>query len=365
MFESAEDGPPLRCELIAVKPRLDFGFRFHAGFIVSVPLKQYGGSGRRWSVLTKVTPDDGESAPVYLGSTVVVPDGPEAPKAHLEIAGSFLLGEGRYRIEWLMLDRAGRACRKHWTAEAKLTRAERDVSPRIPPNAVWSLASPRWYSAGSAPDETRRFRFTVLVHAAPLFPRRTQMRGFDRELLLASVASLVERLPASSVRVVAFNLEQQKTLFAEDRFRPESLEQLSRSLDALQLGTVEYGVLKNKGGHLGLLSNLANEELTAKEPPDAVIFMGPAARFGDKFPRDALTRGGDITPQFFYLQHRPYFGRGQDLPDSIQSLIGRLNGKTFTIHTPGEFARAVNQLTSALGGVRGSIKTPPVAIRTD
>ena len=38
-------------------------------------------------------------------------------------------------------------------------------------------------------------RPTVLLHAAPTFPRRTRLSVRDREMLTAALASLLERLP--------------------------------------------------------------------------------------------------------------------------------------------------------------------------
>ena len=66
-----------------------------------------------------------------------------------------------------------------------------------------------------------------------------------------------------------------------------------------------------------MLAELVNKELQAKEPSDAVIFLDPTARYFDKVPEfDLSTR----APRFFYLQFKPFYGRGNDF-DSIEFAV--------------------------------------------
>ena len=174
------------------------------------------------------------------------------------------------------------------------------------------------------------------------------MRAFDREMMLGSLAALLEGLPAESVRLVVFNLDQQKTLFTRDHFRSEQLGQVAQSLNQLQLGTVDYGVLQNRAGHLKLLTEFINAELTQKEIPDAVIFLGPPTRHFDKPDQSEFEERSAGDPQFFYLQYRPYISRRAELPDSIQHAVRRMKGKTMVVHTPGEFANAIRQVETRL-----------------
>jgi hypothetical protein len=79
--------------------------------------------------------------------------------------------------------------------------------------------------------------------------------------------------------------------------------------------------------------------------------LGPASRYWDKLPRSEVEKRPDEPPHFFYFRFQPFFRRSPAFPDSIQMAVGRLKGKTFLIHTPGEFARAIEQLeTRAAAG---------------
>ena len=123
----------------------------------------------------------------------------------------------------------------------------------------------------------------------------------------------------------------------------------------LELGLVDFGVLQNQRGHVDLLSGLVNQELQAARPADVVLFLGPMARYSDKIPQSAVAKGSEPAPHFFYFQVRPVFRAGglpggpigppaPMLSDSISSAISRVGGKTIVIHTPADFAKAIDKL---------------------
>ena len=125
---------PLRCEVTPVQPALDFRFRFQAGYSVNVPMEQYLGPKHGWTILTRVTPPDGKP-PAYLIARVHLPDVPPT-KVRIDTFGGFLVGPGRYHVEWALYDDQDRVCRKDWNIEAKLKHGERNVKVYIPPATV-------------------------------------------------------------------------------------------------------------------------------------------------------------------------------------------------------------------------------------
>ena len=163
-------------------------------------------------------------------------------------------------------------------------------------------------------------------------------------LLLGTLSSLLDRLPVRSVRLVVFNLDQQKELYREENFVPQSLNRVAQSIEAVELGRVDYRVLQNRGGHRELLAAMVNGELTAKEPSDVVLFLGPMARFQDKVPSDELEKPAGAMPRFYYLQYRPNFPQPATSPDVITQAVAKLKGKTLVIHSPGDFAKAIEQV---------------------
>ncbi len=333
----------LRCEVTPAKPILDFGFRFQSGYSVNVPMEQYLGPNHGWAIVTRVTPADGQ--PAYLSARVRLPNVPPN-KIRTDTFGGFLVGPGRYRVDWAMFDDQGRVCRKDWNIEAKLKHSERNVNLGIPPAAVGDFSGKGIGPQGRARDDSPPFRLTILLHAAPVSPRRTQLRINDRSLLLSTLASLAGGVPAISVRLAVFNLDKQRILFSQDDFKLDSLGRVSQALNDIELGAIDYKTLQNHTGHIDLLSDLINRELTSPTPSDAVVFLGPASRYIDKLPPSAV----DATAaklRFFYFQYRPLQLRGAMLPDSITNAVGRVKGRLIHITSPADFANAIVQLERA------------------
>lgn len=341
---NASAASTLNCQVIPMEPSVDFGFRFQTGYFVRVPMNQYLGAGHGWGILTRITPQSEGAKPVFLLSNFKLPEVPKT-NLELELGGSYLLGRGRYKVDWLLLDDQGRTCRKQWTAEANLKGADRDVKLRIPDGAVWDytrLAGPRESSTG-------KYRITVLVNAAPLSFRATKLRPYDRAILLGSLAALLESIPAKSVKISVFSLEKQQELFSEENFRSWEIGRIADSVDQLELRLIDYHVLQHRKGHVDLLADLINAELRSERPADAVIVLGPLSKFEDKMPQAALDSNGRTPPPFFYFQYRSRYRRGTELPDSIQSAMRRVKGKVSVIYTPRDFAKAIKQVEERLG----------------
>jgi hypothetical protein len=339
----------LECSVTPIKPALNFAFRIQAGFTVRIPMNQFEGKGHGWAILTRITPQEGDRLPVFLASRTPLPEVPKN-KVEVELGGGYLLGEGRYDVRWMLLDDQDRACHKDWTIDAKLTRAERDARVAMLPNTVAAFSLRGFPAAAPAHDDVAPMRITILMHAAPLSPRRNRLRGTDGMLLVGSLSALMERLPTRSVRMVAFNLEQQKEIYRRDDFTLDSIQQVWHSLNRLELDLVDYHTLLNRRGHIDLLTGLLNQEMHSTEPSDAVVILGPVARFIDKPPPDSLEKPTGNLPHFFFFQYRPWFRQTSALPDTLTLAVNSLKGKVLTIRTPAEFAKAIDQLEKRAAG---------------
>jgi hypothetical protein len=342
---------PLRCEVRPMQPLLDFSFRFQAGYSINVPMEQYLGPKHGWAILTRVTPPDGKPA-AYLVARVRLPDVPPT-KVKIDTFGGFVVGPGRYHVDWAMFDDQNRVCRKEWNIEAKLKHSERNVKVDIPPATVGDFSGKGLPPQTRARDDAPAFRLSILLHAAPISPRRTHLRLNDRILLMSTLASLAARVPALSVRLFVFNLDKQQILFNQDDFTLDSLGRVAQALNQLELDSIDYRTLQRPSGHVDLLSDLINGELASAKPSDAVVFLGPASRYIDKIPASAVDAPAPKL-RFFYFQYRPFQTHGPMLPDSITNAIGRVKGRLIQISSPGEFANAIVQLERAAATLRSS-----------
>jgi hypothetical protein len=280
-FDSPQAGELLDCQFMPVRPALDFSFRFQTGNVMRTPLSQFHGKGR--GLDRAVAGEAGGLRTHFSGAYL--------PFARLsdtrllsEVAGGFLVGEGRYRVQAVMDDDRHRVCRAQWSIEAKLDSAESKQMPAMSPGSVAEIGSPL---SGPPAEGPKIGRLTILLHAAPLSPRLSKLQARDVLTLVGSLSTLVNQLPARSVRLVVFNLEQQSVLLRKDGFTSADIEDVTKAIDEIQLSRVDYETLKNSGGSVGLLTNLIRAALQASEPSDQVVFLGPQARTRRAIPNQA------------------------------------------------------------------------------
>jgi hypothetical protein len=284
----------------------------------------------------------------------------------------------------------------------------------MPPNTVAELSLRASPTADRHPDAVAPMRLTILLDAAPLSGggNRSSLSSSDQVFLLGALSALLERVPATYVRLVAFNLEQQKELFRQEGFTLDSLDEVAGALDQLQLAKVDYQALQFPTGYLDLLAGLINRELRAVPLADAVIFLGPRERFHEKLPADALDKSPSVSQRFFFLPYQappelpdspralrdPMSGPGRRgggrgsgtppllsppdlmsgpdprggeydspgfgspgslhaalpespdrLPDTVSLVVARLKGRTIALQSPDEFAKAIEQIERSNG----------------
>lgn len=339
------------CDAELAKPRLDYGFRFFVSYGTEFRMRDFTGQENAVAVFLRVTPRGGE--PVVLGTWGGLPDIEDPGKGWLRSEGAFLLGQGIYDVDWLLVDRFGRACRKHWKTEARLRRGESEVDVALSPGTVEQITMRPWQAGQDGPARPDGSRLTVLLHAASANPRAVRLSAFDRGMLLASLSSVLRMTSFRQVRVVAFNLDQQKILFEDDHLESGDFSRLGASLEKLRLGTVPLAVLANPRGREDLLADLVNRETGREASPDAVVFLGWPARYYSKFPRERLESTAP-GPRFFHIEFRPWFMRSAELPDLISNLNDRLNGRRWRIHAPGDLASAIHDMRRMLAETKTS-----------
>ncbi len=405
VIQSRGNRASLACQVTAIRPFLNFSLRLQTGYIF-----RYSGSGHELTVLTAVAPDN-SATPAYFLDRIQLPQSPT--DAQYEATGSFFLGAGHYHVDWLLSDESGRACHKQWDLTAELARGDRGMKLAMPPGIAMDVSLHGVAQTGRSAAATSR-RITVLLDAAPIsratagnpmagaglpFQRDAGGRELpplpplgddpvtpsilgprDQALLMGALSALLEQFPDAAIRLVVFNLEQQKELYRRDGFRLENLHQIAEVLRQIQLATIDYRILRNRTGHIDLLASLTNQELRAEPRPDAVIFLGPRERFHDNFPDGLLDPHPGPKPHFFFLAYQvpgrarggiesatPDAGTGGiDLPDTPSTLarsggvtlsssplglsdtvskeIGKLKGKTMTIESPRDFAKALKAI---------------------
>ena len=357
-LEQSSPKSSLNCRVETYKPFLDFSFRYEVGYLVECPIAQFDGNEARISTFLQVRSSSGTVT--RLGQGFAVPAMPPDMRNKIDLrrlhsdlgfSGVFAVGEGEYEIELAVFDDRHRSHRKHWKAKAQPHGRETQAATALKPDRVSPISVPPWDGTSS---DGKGLHLTVLLDAAPMYPFSKSLRAWDRAFLLGSLSSLLRGLPLASVRLVAFNLDQQQELYHDDDFDRTGFYRLNQALSKLELGTVSYKTLARENGWAELLAKLVRSEAAAKQPVNAVVFIGPTNRIKEKPPEYLRETGGRTDVPFFYFEYYPV--PGHEFPDTIQYWTDDLNGATYKLYSPGDLALAINKMQKELRRSGASIQ---------
>jgi len=406
-FDAHQGGQPLRCEVAPTAPSLNFAFRFQARYAYHVPSTAYQGSNHTWYALTKITPAGGDRQPVYLYARSRPADIVNAGPG-FEVHGSFLLGEGSYAIKGTLLDDQDRTCKREWRVEVKRSRNERAVRPALAPFTVQDFTSHSSAAVVPRSPATRRLSILLDAaplsqRRLTLRPSDRQLLLGALAGLMERVAARSVRLVVFSLEQQKELLREDSfTLDSLDRVSRamESLDLASVNVSVLQnprggvdllTGLVNRELLTTEPSDavlfLGPLSRYHEKigedglQTGSQAPPRFFYFQyQPPPRRPppdqDAAPEEEMPpppkmpppqnttstaqgvpggRTGDSTGQA--PSGKASSGRGTHTmsapplapsllsdTDIINSAVAKLKGKTLVIHTPAEFARAIEQL---------------------
>ncbi len=342
----------LKCVIEEWKPMLDFAFRIETGYTVLCRVGIFDGKKATVVTYVRITPQG--KAPALFGSAYHVPEispemrrllgkDPRKLKNEIGMSGAVGVGEGDYSVEVLVTDDQERSCRKSWKIHVGPSHSQRDMTMAIRPLTVESLDRAAWPIA--TPQQHGGIRLSILLDAAPINPYQSRLRAWDREFLLECIYSLLRQTPYKSVRLTAFNLEQQREVFRSGEFDSAAFIALSQSLREIETTSVSVEALKKRNSP-EFLSALANRELTAIGTSDAVVFLGPNGRMDIKMKTELLTEKKQDSPPFFYFEYFPW--PGSPFPGAIQRLMKAAGGKTFQFHSPAELDQAIQKMLTQL-----------------
>lgn len=210
----------------------------------------------------------------------------------------------------------------------------------------------------------------MFLDVAPLNFKAAILAAIDVVTLTSSLRSLMEQLPARNVRLVAFSLDSGKVIEWKDGFLQSDVDRLKAALVAVQFGTVDYKDLQGRGSPAAFLDALIRRETSDSRQADAVVFLGPFARYrGYPIRPGAAVRS--VGGKFWYLEYRrtedylvprprsPWADEAQtearqgsrpemippaEMKDIISREIREMGGHTFVIFKATDFANALSSI---------------------
>lgn len=336
VFEMREARKDLPCNVTPIKHALvGFDLKFHSGFEVTVPLRELAGRENLLTILFRVAPLEDLENPVYLMQKVRVPEIDEDAKGDASLYGGFDLGQGKYRVDWLMRDRAERVCSDFWEVEATLSGKESEMGIVLPPKAVRAADQesfkdePPIERAAAEPAVNVK----VLLNYAPQNPRSSVMRPIDTTALVSIVRSILREPRIGKFSLVAFSMASQQVLYRQENVDHLDLPALGQALDKVKFGTVDLSKLAVKHSDTQFLGELIRTELGGGDKSEAIIFAGPKVMLEQNVEAETLKEVGPVNFPLFYLNYNLYPAQ---IPwrDSISHAVKFFKGQEYTISKP-------------------------------
>jgi hypothetical protein len=350
VLEAQDVRHDLPCTVTPVKPLLGFDLRFHAGYEVSLPLREAAGKDGLLTTVFRVVPTDRkDAAAVYFSHRMTVPDIEEDAKGTAYLQGTFDLGEGNYHVDLLMRDRSERVCSFHWEVTAELPAKDKNLNLMIPSGAA--EASEREPFKQEPPIEhsgaQQPLKVKVMVNFAPQKTYSATLEPLDTNALVSILRSISREPRIGKVSVVAFNVQQQRVVYRQQEADQIDFPALGEALRSLNLGTVDLKLLGQKRGETDFLTELITEEMGSGQHPDAVIFAGPKVMLEEAVAPETLRKLSDVTYPVFYMNYN-LDPRVNPWRDAIGTAVKRLNGYEYTISRPRDLWYAWTEIMSRI-----------------
>jgi hypothetical protein len=336
ILESDEARKDLPCTVTPIKPALGFDLRFHAGYAVTIPLRELAGEGNQLTMIFRIAPEAQPDEPVLLSQRMSVPNIEEDAKGEATLQGAFDVGEGKYHVDWLMRDRSEHVCSSNWDIQAALPPKDREMPLNIGPNVVEAAESepfkqepPIEHVPQGAPLNVK-----VMVNFGPQNAYSAALQPIDTFALVSILRNVAREPRIGKLSVVAFNMQEQRIIYRQDASPQIDFPALGEALHSVSLGTVDFRRLGQKHADSEFLTNLITHEMKdGQEAPDAVIIAGPKVMLDDSLPPEPLKQIGDVSFPVFYMN---YNANPQAVPwrDAIGVAVKHLKGAEFTISRP-------------------------------
>jgi len=335
ILEAKEIRKDVPCTVTPVKPVLGFDLKFHAGYDVTVPLKELAGSDNQLTMVFRVTPDQKPDEAAYFSQRWTVPAIDADAGGNATLTGIFDVGEGKYHVDWLMRDRSERICSFNWDADASLPTRDKQIALDIAPSAVQPVETEPFNQEPSVSREAREgsLNVKVMVNFAPQDSLSATLQPIDTHALLSILRSIAREPRITKFSIVAFNMQEQRVIYRQDMAAQIDFPALGEAIHSLSLGTVDLKRLAQKHGDAEFLAGFITQEIKdEKEEPDAVIIAGPKVTVDGGLPQESLKQL-DLKFPVFYMNYNlnPQVNPWRD---AIGMAVKTLKGAEFTISRP-------------------------------
>ena len=360
VLEAQEVRKDLPCTVTPSKPTLGFDLRFHAGYEVSIPLKDLAGSEDLLTTIFRVIPEEHKEDPVYFSQRLSVPAIEENAKGSAYLQGAFDIGEGKYHVDFLMRDRSERVCSFYWDSEAELPPKDKQLVLMMAPETVAAAELEPFKEEPPVEREaaTGPLNVKVIINFAPQNSRSATLQPLDTNALASILRSIAREPKIRKFSIVAFNVQEQRVVYRQENTDQIDFPALGEALNSLNLGTVDLKRLSQKHGETEFLADLLTKEMNnSTDHPDAVIFAGPKIMLDESVPQESLNQLADVDYPVFYMNFN-LNPQANPWRDAIGSAVKHLKGYEYTISRPRDLWVAWTEIMSRIVKFRLGKSTP-------
>ncbi|HEX4230292.1 MAG TPA: acetyltransferase [Bryobacteraceae bacterium] len=349
-LESDEIRKDLPCTVTPRKTELGFDLRFHAGYDVSIPLRELTDPDEMLTIIFRVYEDGNKDHAAYFSQHIRVPTIEDDARGDATLEGGMDLGEGKYHVDWLMRDRSERICSFGWDTEASIPDKDRPMALFINAGQVAQAISEPFSDQPVIhrvqADHSADLNVKLLVNFAPQDADSAALQRSDTDALVSIVKTIESDPNMARVSLVAFNIQERRIVYQQNAAPTVDLVSLGKALQTMKLGTITVTHLSQKHGETDFLQDLIEKEVS-NSSTDAIIFAGPKAMLNADVPQDDLKRIGDVECPVFYMN---YNLNPQAVPwkDSISHAIRAFKGTEYTISRPRDLWFSTTEMLSRI-----------------
>jgi hypothetical protein len=349
-LESPAERKDLPCMVTPRKTELGFDLRFHAGYDVTVPLRELEGDGQLLTVVFRVYPAGDKEHSSYFSQHIRVPQVEDEAKGDATLTGAFDVGEGSYHVDWLIRDREERPCSGSWDTEAALSDKDHGFALFIQPKTIAEAQFEPFRDEPVRPRPANPdgpVNVKLLVNFAPQSKDSAALAPIDLSAMVGILKTIEHDPRVGKMSLVAFNMQEHRVLYRQDAANSINFQALGNALQTMKLGTVTVQNLGEKHGDTDFLGTLIEKEVADKGRSDAVIFAGPKAMLDADVPQDDIRRIGEIECPVFYVNYNP---NPQSVPwkDSISHAVRVMKGTEFTVSRPRDLWYTTSEMLSRI-----------------
>ncbi len=343
----------LDCRVEPLDPRMDFELKFQAGYLIHVPMTELSTDGGHLQVLFRIRPlEGGEVDAMYFTHHFNVPPIEEGSTGSATLPGRYVLGPGRYKIDWLMRDRAGRVCSSHWETKAASLEKYEELAAAATANTVavesrdMFVDEPPVMRSGGG---RRLAHVRIVLNLSPLDRMKPKLSEHDLESLISMMRALHREPSIGLFSVTAISANQEKVVYDVSRSSRIDFKALGEAVEHVAAGMVDFSSLSDPESGGRFLAGVLNNALSVGEDrADAIIILGPKVERDERIPEKLLDIDGKRPPTFHFGYNRnprSYPWRG-----AIGNALKSRGLVEYTIARPKDFGAALADLVHRLSG---------------